>query len=567
MQTLTPDTSPLTREARTRFSPPLALPVLVRAHQPSEMSLVVYPLRKRPVGGTITLMHLSDDNLRFLFDLVEIPLALKLTCRWLRSLAPAKTKTKVAHVVRGIGLTVWAHQCGLFEHVETNKVAELAAMNWPGGDEAIEYIHSPRLYHHDLTCSLFCADLCVFAARAGLIPMLKCLGSTEMLMTLDSKEHFSDAEHARTLCAAAGAGHLECVKWVLAQNKERPSLVPSYDALDAAATTGQLEVVRWLMGQFSVIDTPATVSAATNGHVQVLDLLIKAGSRWTDSSATQCFKTDTCTPPLATIQYLITNGLAWAREATWDEAVSHGQVETVAWLASNDPEGTHFHGDSGDALWFAAARGCTAILRLASDHGVHLDPDLCDRVASYNRLETLEFLHSKGVVGSQDAVTNAICGGGHIAILECLRAHGGYGFPSSLYMDAAADDRLAVLEWLESIHCPLPSTESNRQDMLFRSVENGNQQMAEWMLAHGCGTLRSHHAFLATCNQDVEMLNWLLKSRCPYDLHALRRACASDFDRVGASVGAIVAKLCQDAGLSPPFATFDPDLCDAAQWE
>ena len=48
------------------------------------MMRVVQPRRKRPTGGTLTLMHLSDDNLRLLFDLIDLPLALKLTCHSLQ---------------------------------------------------------------------------------------------------------------------------------------------------------------------------------------------------------------------------------------------------------------------------------------------------------------------------------------------------------------------------------------------------------------------------------------------------------------------------------------------------
>lgn len=514
------------------------------------MSLVIYPRRKRPVGGAVTLLHLSDDNLRLLFDLVDMPLALKLTCRALRSLAPAKTKTKVAHVVRGIGLTVWAHQCGLFEHVEKASVAKLAAMTWPGGDEALEYMSSSWLYGHDLDCILDRERLCVAAATEGLVPMLE---------WLDYEEWCSNTRGTAPLCAAAGAGHLACVQWMFARDKERAILASSGDALDSAATTGQLKVARWLVDHITYRGGTPSVYAARGGHVAVLDLLIKAGFPWSEDLYLQAMRGDLShVPPLATIQHVLTNGLAWAREATWDEAVTHGQAETVAWLADNDPDGAHFHGDSGEALWFAAARGCTAILRLASDHGVVLEPDLCDRAAKWNRMETLEWLHSKGVVGSDAALINAV-EHSHIAILECLQAHGGYVMHSKLYEYAALYNQDAALAWLDSINLPLPQNEGERQRMLNNSLEHANLQMSEWMLERGCGELRRVHMFEAADNYQIELFEWLVKRGCPYDLEALGRVCESDGLGKHDPIGAMVAKLRECCGKPAPFATSDPN--------
>lgn len=509
------------------------------------MSLVIYPLRKRPVGGTLTLLHLSDDNLQSLFGLVDMPFALKLTCRGLRSLAPKRTKTKVVHALRGIGLTVWAHQCGLFEHVATGTVAGIAAMTWPGGDEALEYIRGGVQYQHELGCSKGTGELCVAAASAGLIPMLE---------YLDYEQYYSDTKSTRPLCAAAGAGHLECVKWMSAQDTERTIRASSGDALDGAATAGHLGVARWLVDHTAYRGGTSCVCAAKGGHVAVLDVLIKAGFPWSEDLYLQSMRTETNVPPLATIQYVMTTGLAWARDATWDEAVTNGQTETVVWLANNDPEGVHFHGDSGDALCYAAGRGCTAILRLASEHGIVLEPELCDRAAKWNRMETLVWLHSNGVVGSEGALMNAV-EHSHIAILEHLRAHGGYTFSSVLHEIAVTGNKLSALEWLESIGVPPPLGTDARQNMLDCSLEHANQEMAEWLLERGCGELKRKHLFEAADNYQLELFDWLHKRDCPYDLQALVRVCECDALNSHDPIGATVAKLCKGAGHSPPFAT------------
>lgn len=536
--------------------------VLVRAHVQCScvrtesfppMSRVVFPIRKRPVGGALTLMHLSDDNLRLLFELIDIPLALKLTCRALRALAPEETETKVAHVVKGIGLIVWAHQCGLFEQVTPSQVCKHAAMTWPGGDEAIEYITSPDLYQHELESRASIADLCTAAARAGLIPMLE---------YLDYEEWFSkpyDKDHG-PLCAAAEAGHLECVKWMFT----RPNCTPirpicTHEALDAAAATGQLEVVKWLVEQTTGYRGGTTcVAAAKGGHVAVLELLIGAGFPWNEDLYRRVMLYQRyAPPPLALIQYVVTKGLAWDREATWDEVVSHGETESVKWLVANDPDGVHFHGDSDEALVFAAGRGSTDILRLADEHGYALEPAMVDRAARWGHVKTVEWLHTKGVVGSEVALINAV-ERGHVDVLECLRAHGGYEFHPSLYEYAALNNQDEVLEWLESIGIDLPHNECERNRMLNHSLAHKNTRQAEWMLARGCGELSRLHLFAAADNYEIELFCWLVDKGCPYDLEALERICDNDDLGEHDPIGAIVAKLRASYGEPRPFATSDP---------
>ena len=517
------------------------------------MSRVIYPLRKRPVGGALTLLHLSDDNLRLLFDLVDIPLALKLTCRALRSLAPKETETKVAHVVKGIGLTVWAHQCGLFEKLTPSQVCKHAAAVWPGGDEAIEYISSPKLYHHDLVGGKHTVDLCLVAARAGLIPMLE---------YLDYEQYYAETKSTWPLSAAAEGGHLECVKWMITRHPVPITPICSHDALDAAAATGQLEVVEWLMRRTTGYRGGTTcVAAAKGGHIAVLELLIGAGFPWNVDLYRQVMLHVRHCPPLALIQHVVTKGLAWDREATWDEVVSHGETESVKWLAANDPDGVHFRGDSDEALVFAAGRGSTDVLRLADEHHYALEPELVDSAAKGGHVKTIEWLHTKGVVGSIDSSAQIYAvERGHVDVLECLHAHGGYEFRPSLYEHACASNQDGPLEWLESIGVNLPPGEDDeRQYMLDCSLEHANLQTAEWLLARGCGELSRVHMFQAANNYNIELFGWLVDRGCPYDLEALNRVCQCDNLGEHDPIGAIVAKLRKSYGQPRPFATSDPN--------
>ena len=67
-------------------------------------------LRRNP--GYCPLLWLDNDALRELFQHVELPFALKLTCRALRAAAPKRTENVKSKVVASIKLLQWARANG-----------------------------------------------------------------------------------------------------------------------------------------------------------------------------------------------------------------------------------------------------------------------------------------------------------------------------------------------------------------------------------------------------------------------------------------------------------------------
>lgn len=480
------------------------------------MMRVVRPRRKRPTGGTLTLMHLSDDNLRYLFELVDMPFALKLTCTALRDLHPEKTETCVKDVVHDVGLMVWAHACGLFEHLTVDAVASHAAMTWPGGDDALTYMSSPHLYHHALSYEIDTCILCAFAASVGCTQMLEWLGYGEEVKNLAS------------LAMAVGHNQFACLKWMHERSGTNTEHFANPALLCAAARNGNLEIAQWLMDRgspFMCHCVDALIQAARNGHVDCLELMLRNGIHWSITCYHKAMgprDRKISLLPLATIQFIVTHGYEWDREVTWEEAVGGGHVDTVKWLIANDTENIGLF-NTNHALWSAAGLGSIGVLELASDNGIALEPELCDCAVLGDQLETLKWLHKKGVIGTKDAGYNA-AERNNVEMLQYLHDHAGYYLhDSTIYYAAASRGSVDVAEWCLSMNVPLPTCADERQALFEEALVNRSLPMLDWLLAHKCGTLKEEYVESAVWNHRPKLLQWLMENDCPIDFEALER--------------------------------------------
>jgi len=477
------------------------------------MMRVVQPRRKRPAGGTLTLLHLSDDNLRYLFELVDMPLALKLTCTALRDLHPQETTTYARDVVHDVGLMVWAHACGMFEHLSVDDVAAQAAMVWPGGDDALTYMSSPHLYHHDLSYELDTCVLCAFAARAGCTQMLEWLGYGE------------EVKNLAALVMAVGHNQFACLKWMHERSGSNTEHFANPALLCEAVRKGHLEMGQWLVDRGSPThDIAPLVEAARYGRVDCLQMLLRNDFKWSMTCYHRAMgphNRKISLLPLATIQFVVTNGHEWDREVTWEEAVSGGHVDTVKWLVANDPDGLHLF-NTNNALWSAAEIGSIGILELASDNGIALEPELCDCAVHGNQLETLKWLHKKGVIGTKDAGYNA-AERNDVEMLQYLHDHAGYYFhDNAMYWAAASKGSFEAAEWCLSMNVPLPTCADERQALFEEAFLHGRSlRMLDWLLAHKCGTLTEECVQSAVWHHRPKLLQWLMDNDCPVDFEAL----------------------------------------------
>ena len=148
-----------------------------------------------PTPPTPPLLLLDEDATREVFKHVELPFALKLTCRAMRAAAPGKTKTSMADVVGTVSLLAWARELGCPYNEETCMYAAAG-----GHLEVLRWAHE-HLYPWDRWT-------CAFAAHNGHIDCLKY--AYEQGCDLDK----------RTCEKAAAGGQLSCL--ATAGEKEAP---------------------------------------------------------------------------------------------------------------------------------------------------------------------------------------------------------------------------------------------------------------------------------------------------------------------------------------------------------
>ena len=507
------------------------------------MSLVIQPRRRRPVHGAVTLLHLSDDDLRAIFGLVDMPFALKLTCTALRSVYPERTETSVKHVVKSVGLMVWAHKCGLFRWLTPDSVARQAAKTWPGGDEALAFMTMPHLYDHDIKHTLNIPHMCLVAASAGLIPMLEWLNYESWAYG------GNDCDHAGALCSAARSGHLACLKWMCTKNPMWYKRDHTEQVLNAAAGAGHVEVARWLMENGAQIDQVAVKLAAEGGHVPMLVDLLDKGAVWTKRTWHDMYKNlesrynAYCQEkpiPLPTLQFLVTTQRYWHRRQAWVNAVTNGHVEAVEWLLGQEPDVAPYWGHDDDAgldpdslpnaiheyegLEVAAYRGHTGMLACAHRNGVELTEELCIHAAGGGHFETIKWLHAHDAPTSRGAVCEA-AGRGDLEMLTFMHAHG-YEVDHDVYVSAVESSKLDVLEWLHAppVSCPLPTAPRDKRELMDAAVDAADTQVLQWLLDRNVGKLWGRYTMLAACNGHTVLLEWLLRNGCPCDLNELKDA-------------------------------------------
>tara|TARA_Y100000768_G_C23974987_1_gene682599 strand:+ start:439 stop:2079 length:1641 start_codon:yes stop_codon:yes gene_type:complete len=537
------------------------------------MSLVIQPRRRRPVDGAVTLLHLSDDDLRAIFGLVDMPFALKLTCTALRSAYPDKTETSVKHVVKSVGLMAWAHECGLLQWLVPDQVACQAAKTWPGGDEALTFLTMPRLYGHDIQHTLDVRQMCRVAASTGLIPMLEWLNYQSWAMG------GNPCDHAAALSAAARSGHLPCLKWMCTKNpfwykRDHPEQV-----LNAAANEGHVEVARWLMENGAQVGQEAVKLAAVGGHVPMLVDLLDKGAVWTQRTWHDMYKylesryNAYCQEkpiPLPTLQFLVTTQRYWHRRQAWVNAVTNGHVEAVEWLLGQEPDVAPYWGRDDDAglnldyspnaiheyegLGVAAYRGHTSMLACAHRNGVELTEELCIHAAAGGHLETIKWLHAHDAPTSRYAVHEA-AGRGDLEMLTFMHAHG-YEFDHDVYVCAVESSKLDVLEWAHapSVSCPLPTAPRDKRVLMDAAVDAADTKVLQWLLDRNAGRLWRCHSYNAAGEGNLVLLEWLLRNGCPYDLDALERAAKAS----GYETEELICKLVKDLrnGTLPPLAPY-----------
>ena len=409
------------------------------------------------------LFNLPEDGLAELFTHVEIPFVLRLTCRALRDAHAHGTSTKVSHVVASTSLLEWAFDaCDLKSKITIGTLASLAIA---GG-------HVPSLEWMRANVGYVCSQRCTaVAARNGQLGVLE---------WLDAKKCALDPCVANF---AAQDGHLDCLKWVLGKGCNLNG-----DVLVGAARGGHMSCIHYLLVYTRVTLTSyAMGAAASNGFVDAMKLLRFYRcpfNKWTAVDAATSGNLDCLEYAFSLV------AVEQVKEICLRDAAAFGRVGVVQWLL----EHASFEFDDVD--------------------------EACESAVYYGRVDVLEALHSSGHEFSNEEHCVAAAGRGHAKVLQWLVDHGAVLQAPDLYrcvVEATSRER-NVLHWLAA----QPAWDTHM--VCVNAASYGNLRALKWVVDECQPELHEDYCHAAAHGGHAghrNVVKWLLRRRCPYDLEKL----------------------------------------------
>jgi len=255
----------------------------VRGPAPAAPAAAAPVAAEAPVAPVATgLLALHDDFIAELFKCVQLPVALKLTCRALRAAGPKETETRPSHVVHTPKLLQWAEGLGL---PLTAKVCEAAA--GAGCADTLRYARAQGFAFDkdDCACSaatgghLHVLQMPELGSFDGVLAAFNAAsaGHLHVLQWVHIPSWSADDEDDKELAdTAARHGHVHIVEWLAWVDKT------SCDwgrLLREAAMGGELEMFKWLLAQKPAVSRQAwrnvCGSAARGGSVPLLKLALE----------------------------------------------------------------------------------------------------------------------------------------------------------------------------------------------------------------------------------------------------------------------------------------------------
>ena len=218
-------------------------------------------------------------------------------------------------------------------------------------------------------------------------------------------------------------------------------------------------------------------------------------------------------------------GLGAGLRATTADVVRRGRVELLQW-ALEDGCPTERGGPAAagaEALGLgglAAASGHRELLQFLHDRcGVPLDGATLRHAAMGGQLGVVEWLLGERRVPADDAEVAAFAGGGgSVAVLRCLRAHGG-PWDASCCAYAAVSGHLGALQWAVENGCPWDA------ETVACAAEGGDRSLAtlQWAVEAGC-PWDARATQRAVRHRHLAALKWLRAQGCPWSERTRQQA-------------------------------------------
>ena len=250
------------------------------------------PLHVIEQGATPPLLLLYADLMSEVFKHVDVPFALKLSCRATRVAAPGETETKLSSIVTSVKLLEWAIDQGLpldedvcaaaaeGGHLDCLKWARERVCPWnewtcamaaAGGHlDCLKWAREHGCPWHEWTCA--------WAAGGGHLDCLQW-----------AREHGCPWDED-TCALAAGGGHLACLVWARARGCE---LNEQVERASGKWCNGHL-CMQWAREHGCQWDTYTCHAAAEGGHLDCLVWAREHGCKW-DKEACENVATDPVT--------------------------------------------------------------------------------------------------------------------------------------------------------------------------------------------------------------------------------------------------------------------------------
>ena len=428
----------------------------------------------------VLLADLPGELLELVYPHVDIPFALRCTCRALRDAftdelvelfgkrvrgrslgplreTPPKTKTAMVDVVTDVRLVAWACENGC-QWTHFLAISASAA----GHEESLNYLREFRGLQMDQAYP-------AVAAANGRLRTLSwlCLHGARSVW------------NQQTCDLAAARGHFRCLEFAFNRNCPFSSA-----GLNGAARNGHYICVEFMLMQNGMDNAwqrdrcKACNHAAAGGHIRVLQLLqefkIPWGSTTADGSAAGGH--------LDCLQYLAEVGCPVDYESCFHHAACGDHVDVLRWIMTQwAPHYPYFH---EAILEDVSGKGAIKTLEFAKEHGVNFEfENLVPFAVQGGHLECAKWLVQEGASINAEELPAAAAFGGNLDVLNWVAEQPGMVWGRDTYDGAVAEGHTHVLEWawnVKKVGGPWANDELAR-----RVARSGNLEMAKWVVDNG----------------------------------------------------------------------------------
>ncbi|PNH06619.1 hypothetical protein TSOC_006988 [Tetrabaena socialis] len=405
-----------------------------------------------------------------------------------------------------------------------------------GNADVLQYLLAQGFAHGDLHRDLYAPS--IVAAALGNLEVLKLLRACGV------------GADSRTVDAAAKAGHLPIVAWLVVALGDGAPLTPRVFA--AAALSGSLELLAWLHGRGCTWDKTVFAAAAEAGGGEQLEWLAERGCPMGEDGTP--YVEAAAHVDLPTLRRLHRLGCPWSADgSTLMRAVQRcssnnggSGVQALRLLMElGCPDAAAF---DSSRVWlpellhrFAARQSpneVACVLRLVNKAAAALFSGTQDRTVRLSLLVPhCEFARRwSGRGGAMPTPTwqqrlqlpCLTARSGSIPNLEVLLARDDDCLTSPLtaevFVAAGSAGQMEVCQWLREQQGCTPTA-----SVLVAAAEGGHRAVCEWLLAGGCAW-DSEVAAAAARGGHVSLMDWLLGLGKSFDVPCLLKAAAVGCD-------------------------------------